>query len=325
MRTFIGRRFVALVAVCTLVVLALAGGAVRAAPAAQSPMVINMKSFQFQPKSLTVPVGTKIVWTNGDQAEHTAQADDGSFDTGDVEGGATSKEITFDKPGTYAYFCKYHGGPGGKGMSGTIVVEAAQASPPASASPSASASAEPSASASAEPSASASPAASTSAGPTPSLKVSNQAIVNGAITVAQVVAAEDGWVAIHRFGPDGKMMLTPLAGLAPVKAGTTTNLRIKLDASFKAGDKLAPMLHVDGGQKGTYEFPNGPDTPVQANGQAVVQTITVQAGAAGGPSTLPNTGATGTNSVAIVTLGVIGLLAGLWISRSARRRNNGVR
>ena len=30
----------------------------------------------------------------------------------------------FDAPGEYRYYCEMHGGPGGQGMSGTIVVEA---------------------------------------------------------------------------------------------------------------------------------------------------------------------------------------------------------
>jgi plastocyanin len=29
----------------------------------------------------------------------------------------------FDKPGTYAYHCAFHGGNGGKGMAGKIVVQ----------------------------------------------------------------------------------------------------------------------------------------------------------------------------------------------------------
>ena len=63
----------------------------------------------------------------------TATADDNSFNTDDVAAGQ-EKTIVFSKAGTFPYYCKYHGGPGGKGMSGTITVLAA-AQPQATAAP----------------------------------------------------------------------------------------------------------------------------------------------------------------------------------------------
>ena len=36
---------------------------------------------------------------------------------------ACSYAYTFTEPGTYPYFCRYHGDVGGVGMAGTIVVE----------------------------------------------------------------------------------------------------------------------------------------------------------------------------------------------------------
>ena len=44
---------------------------------------------------------------NADGAAHTLTADDGSFDTGNLDGGA-SATITIDAPGRYAYFCDIH-------------------------------------------------------------------------------------------------------------------------------------------------------------------------------------------------------------------------
>ena len=38
---------------------------------------------------------------------HTATADDSSFDTGDLDKG-DSKSVTFDKPGTFTYYCRFH-------------------------------------------------------------------------------------------------------------------------------------------------------------------------------------------------------------------------
>lgn len=104
-----------------------AGLASRAA----ASQTVDMKGFKFVPASVTINVGDTIVWQNGDQARHTATADDGSWGTGDVAGAGTAS-TTFDKPGTFAFYCKYHGGPGGSGMSGTVIVkEAASAQPTA--------------------------------------------------------------------------------------------------------------------------------------------------------------------------------------------------
>ncbi len=81
-----------------------------------------MLDFQFDPPAVTVKAGTEITWTNlGAGPRHSATADDKSFDTG-LFGPKQSKTIKFDKPGTYAYYCTLHGGPGGDGMSGTITV-----------------------------------------------------------------------------------------------------------------------------------------------------------------------------------------------------------
>jgi plastocyanin len=30
--------------------------------------------------------------------------------------------MTFKTPGSYPYYCRVHGGPGGRGMSGTVTV-----------------------------------------------------------------------------------------------------------------------------------------------------------------------------------------------------------
>jgi plastocyanin len=81
-----------------------------------------MKGLAFAPATLTVPVGTTVQWMNDDNIAHTVTADDGSFDSGNMNAGAAFK-FTFTKAGTYAYYCKYHGGPGGAGMAGTIIVQ----------------------------------------------------------------------------------------------------------------------------------------------------------------------------------------------------------
>ena len=56
-----------------------------------------------------------------------------------------------------------------------------------------------------------------------------------------------------------------------------------------AGGKLWPMLHIDAGKIGTYEFP-GPDAPVVVDGNIVMKQISITAAAANPPSAMPSTG-----------------------------------
>lgn len=313
MNRIVSRRLRGVAAVFALLGFMFAGAVVRAAPSSQGT-VISIKGFAFNPPTINVPVGASVTWRNEDPAPHTATANDNTFDTGRIESGQ-EKTVTLATAGTFEYICAIH-----PRMTGTIVVGDAQAQPSAAPSTSAAPSAGP------YPSEEGSAAPSAAGGPTPSLTVRDQAIVNGTITIAQVVAAQDGWVAVHTFDANGQLVATPPGGLAAVKAGTTTNLSIKLDQSFPAGAKLAPMLHIDAGTLGTYEFPNGPDTPVQANGQVVMTPITVQAAAASAaappaaPSALPNTGVGDRTPYALLIAAAVTLLAGIGITARLRRR-----
>ncbi len=76
----------------------------------------------FSPGELTVSPGTTVIWTNSGDLPHTVTADDGSFDSGTLQY-ANRFEHTFNEPGTYPYHCNIHGGTGGAGMAGVIIVE----------------------------------------------------------------------------------------------------------------------------------------------------------------------------------------------------------
>jgi plastocyanin len=110
----------ALVSLFALLPIAIAAAAPRTAETKN----VGIRDNVFEPKMITVNVGDTVVWKNGGQHEHTVTADDGSFNSDDL---APGKEFshTFTKAGTFAYYCKYHGGPHGVGMSGTVVVQAA--------------------------------------------------------------------------------------------------------------------------------------------------------------------------------------------------------
>jgi plastocyanin len=87
--------------------------------AAVQPAAITIDNFAFGPALTIVAPGTKVTWTNKDEEPHTVTSASGgaifksdALDTGDTF------SFTFDKPGTYKYFCSIH-----PHMVGTIVVK----------------------------------------------------------------------------------------------------------------------------------------------------------------------------------------------------------
>lgn len=107
-------RSMAMVAATAGLALSLGAGSVAAADGS-----VAMAGFAFDPATTTVLVGDTVTWRNEDSAPHTATADDGSFDTGNVASGADAS-VTFDTAGTFAYTCTIH-----PSMRGTVVVGAA--------------------------------------------------------------------------------------------------------------------------------------------------------------------------------------------------------
>ena len=86
--------------------------------AAQAPaLVVHLSGVGFQPATLTVRPGDRVTWLNDDLIVHTVTAVDGSFDSGDLQGG---KSWTFiaRKKGTFHYACRYH-----PNMTGVLVVQ----------------------------------------------------------------------------------------------------------------------------------------------------------------------------------------------------------
>jgi plastocyanin len=68
---------------------------------------VAIAEFSYAPETVAVDAGDRVIWTNRDDAAHTATADDGSFDTGTLEKG-DSAPVSFDEPGTYSYYCRFH-------------------------------------------------------------------------------------------------------------------------------------------------------------------------------------------------------------------------
>lgn len=68
---------------------------------------IKIDNFSFGPQTVTVPVGTTVIWTNRDDIPHTVVSSDGVFKS-KVRDTDEKFSYTFTKPGTYPYYCSIH-------------------------------------------------------------------------------------------------------------------------------------------------------------------------------------------------------------------------
>jgi len=70
----------------------------------------NVSLSGYTPTDITVVIGVNntVKWTNNDNMPHTVTARDGSFDSGNMNPGATYV-YTFTRAGMYEYTCSYHG------------------------------------------------------------------------------------------------------------------------------------------------------------------------------------------------------------------------
>ena len=86
-----------------------------AKPAAEAKVKID--NFSFTPATITVPAGTTVRWTNGDDIPHTVVGEEKTFKSNVLD---TDQDFTFtfSKPGTYSYFCSIH-----PHMTGKVVVQ----------------------------------------------------------------------------------------------------------------------------------------------------------------------------------------------------------
>ena len=81
---------------------------------------VILKNFAFNPTIVTIKAGDTVHWI-WQEDDHSVTADDASFDSGVQNNGFTFDHM-YMTPGTFRYFCKVHGGVGGSGMSGQVVV-----------------------------------------------------------------------------------------------------------------------------------------------------------------------------------------------------------
>jgi plastocyanin len=87
-----------------------------AAAPAGAQIAVSIANFAYDPTPVNVAVGDTVTWTNNDTVPHTVTANDGSFQSGTMQPGATFS-FTFTGAGTFDYHCEFHAN-----MSGQVVV-----------------------------------------------------------------------------------------------------------------------------------------------------------------------------------------------------------
>ncbi len=83
---------------------------------------VEVVDLAYVPAAITVPLGTRVIWTNTGVAPHTVTARDQSFTSELMETGDTYARV-FDAPGRFEYFCTLH-----PDMVGWVTVEEGDAS-----------------------------------------------------------------------------------------------------------------------------------------------------------------------------------------------------
>lgn len=102
----------------------LAGVPSSARGAEYAEVNVTIKDNRFSPSKLEVAPGTTVKWRNDGRNDHNIVPDRGRAFGTDLLKPKETYEFRFDSPGTYRYYCSFHGAPG-KGQHGSIVVKGA--------------------------------------------------------------------------------------------------------------------------------------------------------------------------------------------------------
>jgi plastocyanin len=85
-------------------------------------VVVEVSGMTFSPTVVTIEPGQTITWMRR-SGFHNVAADDGSYRSGEVGDTWDTFSHTFVAPGEYPYHCELHGGVGGVGMAGKVIVQ----------------------------------------------------------------------------------------------------------------------------------------------------------------------------------------------------------
>jgi amicyanin len=74
---------------------------------AMGDATVTIRQMQFNPPWIVVKQGSTVNWQQADRMTHDVRATDRSFASPRLRQGTTFSQ-TFDKPGTYDYYCSLH-------------------------------------------------------------------------------------------------------------------------------------------------------------------------------------------------------------------------
>ncbi|HZS06699.1 MAG TPA: cupredoxin domain-containing protein [Blastocatellia bacterium] len=115
------RLMISILSMMALLALTIVMTEARPKPQAGKTVTVKISNFKFEPKVVTVAPGTTVEWVD-EAGRHTVEADDGSFKSEPLAANGKFSH-KFDKAGTFAYHCGFHGDKGGKDMAGTVKVK----------------------------------------------------------------------------------------------------------------------------------------------------------------------------------------------------------
>lgn len=114
--------------------------------------------------------------------------------------------------------------------------------------------------------------------PAPMVDAGNQSVANGVVSADSIIAAENGWLVVHRT--DDTMKPGPVVGHAPLRMGENLDVAAILTEDVKSGDKLMLMVHSEAGgmQKGIFEYTLGAkeDGPIKIDDKLVMTVISAE-------------------------------------------------
>ncbi len=87
-------------------------------------VTINVSNFVFTPNAITATC-TDTIRFHRVNGTHPVISETAAWATFTMNGALVNKDIVLGTAGTYAYYCGFHGGVGGTGMSGTITITCA--------------------------------------------------------------------------------------------------------------------------------------------------------------------------------------------------------
>jgi hypothetical protein len=114
--------------------------------------------------------------------------------------------------------------------------------------------------------------------PALSVEASDQSVSNGVVSAEMIVAAENGWLVVHRT--DADMAPGPVVGHAPLRMGENVDVAAILTEEVNPGEMLMLMVHAETGgmQTGIFEYTLGAkeDGPIHVDDRLVMTVVTAQ-------------------------------------------------